>query len=224
VTVQEDGVEEHDEIACSRAAFAALRGDVGTAESLLAGLGDLLQNEAPQEQAFILGARALTAAAAGRTRDAFDLARQVVSLADALGISSDQTRWHWPLAVRCAYELGDAAAVRELLELLDAFQPGQVVPLLVAARALARACLADLEGDDEAGPLFAAAIARLREQGSPYHLAQGLLDQAGHLLRTGQDARAAVDEAAAIATQLGAAPVLARAESLRQSRGSELRV
>jgi tetratricopeptide (TPR) repeat protein len=224
VTVQEDGVEEHDEIACYRALFAALRGDVSTAEPLLAGLGELLQTEAPQERAFVLQAKAFTAAAAGRTRDAFDLARQVVTLADALGIGSEQPRWNWPLAVRSAYELGDAAAVRELLELLDAAQPGDIVPLLVSGRALARACLADLEGDGEAGRLFTTAVTSLREQGSPYHLAQGLLDQAGHLLRTGQDARAAVEEAAAIATRLGAAPVLARAESLLQPLGSEVRV
>jgi hypothetical protein len=108
--------------------------------------------------------------------------------------------------------------------MLDAVQPGEIVPLLVAARPLARACLADLEGDEAARELFAAAVSGLREQGSPYHLAQGLLDQAGHLLRTGQDARAAVEEAAAIATRLGAAPVLARAESLLQPLGSQVRV
>jgi class 3 adenylate cyclase/tetratricopeptide (TPR) repeat protein len=224
VTVQEDGLADDDEVACYRALFAGLRGDVGTAESLLAGLGQLLQTEAPQERAFVMTARAFSAAASGRTQDAFDLARQVVALADAIGIGGEQPRWNWPLAVRCAYDLGDAGDLRELLAILDNYPPGDLVPMLVTGRALARACLADLEGDAEAGRLFEVAVSSLRAKGSPYHLAHGLLDHAGHLVRAGQDARAVVEEAAAIATALGAAPVLARAETLLQSLRSELRV
>jgi hypothetical protein len=53
--------------------------------------------------------------------------------------------------------------------------------------------------------------------GTPYHLAQGLLDYAEHLLRTpsAADAEVLVAEAAAIADRLGARPVRERADRLR---------
>jgi hypothetical protein len=54
-------------------------------------------------------------------------------------------RWAWPLAVRCAHDLGDTAG---------------------------------------ATASFTAAIASLREQSTPYHLAHGLLDHAEYLAAT----------------------------------------
>jgi class 3 adenylate cyclase/tetratricopeptide (TPR) repeat protein len=216
-TVQEDGLSGEDEVQCYQAQFAALRGDAQLADELLAGLTEgLLDSEAPQEQAFVLNARAFAAEAAGRTEEALQHARGVLAHAEALGIASESPRWAWPLAARCALELGDLAGVRELLDMLDRYQPGQLVPLLIAERALARARLADAEGQEQASQLFAEALSSLREHGTPYHLAQGLLDAAERMRRNGRDddARELIGEAAAIAGSLQARPVLDRARSL----------
>jgi hypothetical protein len=64
--------------------------------------------------------------------------------------------------------------------------------------------------------VFAAAISRLREQSTPYHLAHGLLDHAWYLTRL-HDAGAAslaADEARAIASRLRCRPLLDRAADL----------
>jgi predicted amidophosphoribosyltransferase len=70
------------------------------------------------------------------------------------------------------------------------------------------------------GEAFAAAFAVLREQGTPYHLAHGLLDHARYLVSRGDgDAAAqAVDEARAIGRQLGCRPLLDRADATEQAQ------
>ena len=124
-------------------------------------------------------------------------------------------RWAWPLAARAAHDLGDAAAAGELLALLDACQPGHLAPMQRAERDLARARLASADGSPDAGAAIAAAITGLRQHSTPYHLAHGLLDHAGHLLRTGDDeaAEAAIGEARSIAGRLGCQPLLDRADT-----------
>ena len=91
---------------------------------------------------------------------------------------------------RAAFELRDTAATGDLVALLDAYQPGHIAPMLRAERDLARARLADSDGDQAAAAAFAAAIASLREHSTPYHLTHGLLDHAEYLTRQG-DAEAA---------------------------------
>ncbi len=85
-----------------------------------------------------------------------------------------------------------------------------------AERDLVRARIADQNGEQGAAASFAAAIDGLRELSTPYHLAHGLLDQAQHLIRAGdaEAAAAAIDEARAIARQLGCQPLLDRADAL----------
>jgi hypothetical protein len=63
---------------------------------------------------------------------------------------------------------------------------------------------------------FTDAVGLLRDRGTPYHLAQGLLDHADHLQRTGShaEATALIDEATAIANGLGATFIARRAQSL----------
>jgi hypothetical protein len=62
--------------------------------------------------------------------------------------------------------------------------------------------------------MFVAALAAERRFGSPYHLAQALLDQADYLAAAGDPDRAAdnVAEARAIADRLGARPLASRAD------------
>jgi tetratricopeptide (TPR) repeat protein len=229
------GLADIDYLGCYRGWVAALRGDTGTAEIMLAGLQDLSTSEDPQDKATISVTEAFTAAARGQPRDALRDARAALAYADALGISHEFLRWAWPLAVRAAFELRDTAAVGDLLALLDAYQPGHLAPMQRAERDLARARLTAADGaapaaDGTAGaaagptagaaPAFAAAIAGLRERSTPYHLAHGLLDHAQYLLGYGDaDAAAlAVQEARDIADRLRCQPLFDRAS--RDSLGS----
>ena len=45
-------------------------------------------------------------------------------MASTIGVSHECIRWGWPLAARAAHELGDTAAIHDLLALLDGYPPG----------------------------------------------------------------------------------------------------
>jgi hypothetical protein len=214
--VDSDGLAVIEHIACYRGWLAALRGDVASAEAMLAGLRDLRGNEDVQTRAEISLAEAFIAAAHRQPDEALRHARDVVALRDALGISHECVRWGWPLAARAAHELSDVAATGELLTLLDSYQPGYLAPVLHAERGLSRARLADREDGQSADAAFAAAIASLRQQSTPYHLAHGLLDYAEHLLGRGDAERAAtaIEEARGIGTGLRCEPLLTRADAI----------
>ena len=92
--------------------------------------------------------------------------------------------------------------------------------MLRAERDLARARLADSDGDQAAASAFAAAITGLREHSTPYHLAHGLLDHAEYLTRQG-DAEAAaltIEEARTIGNSLRCRPLLDRADTMEDAR------
>jgi class 3 adenylate cyclase/tetratricopeptide (TPR) repeat protein len=214
--VDSDGLADVEQIIWQRSWLAALRGDTATAESMLAGLHDMRASEDPQDKASVTLAEAFTSAAHGRLQEALRHARMTLAHAGAVGISHDCLRWTWPLAARAAGELRDSAIARELLSLLDSYQPGRLAPMLRAERDLARARLVDHDGDQVAGAGFASAIISLRERSTPYHLAHGLLDYAQHLMQRG-DAEAAVvaiEEARGIAERLRCQPLLDRAAGL----------
>jgi class 3 adenylate cyclase/predicted ATPase len=211
-----DGLADLGDIVCYRGWLAALRGDADAAEAALAALGDMRASEDPQVKAQISITEVTTAAARRRPQDALRHARATLALSDALGMSHEFIRWVWPLAARSAYECGDNAASVELVALLDACQPGHLAPMLRAERDLVRARLAAADGDQAAGPSFAAAIAGLRELSTPYHLAHGLLDHAGSLTRQGdtEAAALAIEEAREIGQRLRCRPLLDRAADL----------
>jgi tetratricopeptide (TPR) repeat protein len=210
------GLADIDYLACQRGWVAALRGDTGTAATMLAGLRDLAASEDPQDKAMISTVEALTAAAGGQPRDVLRHARATLTHAGALGISHESLRWAWPLAARAAFELRDTAAVGELLARLDAYRPGHLVPMLRAERDLVRARVAAADGAASAAAAFAAAIAGLRERSTTYHLAHGLLDHAQYLLGQGDVSAAAltVEEARDIGDRLRCQPLLDRAANL----------
>jgi class 3 adenylate cyclase/tetratricopeptide (TPR) repeat protein len=205
-----------DYLPCYQGWLAALRGDADTADTMLGALRDLQASEDPQDKAKISMAEAFAAAARHQPGNALRHARDTLSRVDALGISHECLCWAWPLAARAAHDLDDTAAVAELLTLLGSYQPGHLAPMLRAERDLARARLADHAGDPAATASLATAIATLREDSTPYHLAHGLLDQAQHLSRRGDAdaATAAADEARGIATRLRCRPLLDRAEAI----------
>jgi class 3 adenylate cyclase/predicted ATPase len=211
-----DRLADHEFLACHRGWLAAMRGDAATAETILAALQDLRASEDPQDKALVSTVEAFTAATRGQPQDALRHARAALDHAGALGISHDILRWAWPLAARSAHELNDTSATGELLALLDAYKPGRLAPMQRAERDLARARLAARDGDQAAAACLAAAITSLRELSTPYHLAYGLLDDAGYLVRLGDaDAAAsAIEEARAIAGHLHCQPLLDRAADL----------
>ena len=211
-----DGLAGIEFLACCRAWLAALRGEVPAAQAILAGLGDLRASDDPQDHAVIALAEALAAPSGREPAAALRHARAALDHAAALGISHEYLRWAWPLAARAAHDLADAATTTELLALLDGYRPGQLAPMQRAERDLARARLAARDGDPAAAVAFTVAIAGLRQHSTPYHLAHGLLDHAGHLLRRDDHdaAGAAIGEARDIAQRLGCRPLLDRAADL----------
>jgi hypothetical protein len=212
-----DGLADIEFLACYQAWVAALRGDAPAAQAALAGLDDLRASEDPQDQARIAITEAFTAAACRQPAAALRHARAALDHVGVLGISAEHLRWAWPLAVRAAHDLADTDTETGLLALLDGYQPGELAPMQRAERDLARARLAAADGDPDAGPAFAAAIAGLRQHSTPYHLAHGLLDHAQHLSHIGDDqaAAAAIGEAAGIAARLGCQPLLDRADTIQ---------
>ncbi len=211
-----DGLAGLEFLACYRAWLAALRGEAPAAQAALAGLADLRASEDPQDQATIAVAEAFTAAARGQPAAALRHARTALDHAAALGISHEFPRWAWPLAARAAHDLADTATTRDLLALLDGYQPGQLAPMQRAERDLARARLAAAGSGPDTRPAFAAAVAGLRQHSTPYHLAHGLFDHAQYLLRLGETeaAETAIGEASGIATRLRCQPLLDRAADL----------
>ena len=203
-----DGLASNEILVVHQAWLAAVRGDADRAQTLLTALPDLHASEEPQAQALLALVEAFSAAARPGLEETLRRARATLAYADAVGAAHEATCWAWPLAARTAWELADTATSGDLLAMLDAYQPGQLPPMLRAERDLARARLASENGDE-----LAAAIASVREQSTPYYLAYALLDYAGELGRRGQPeaARAAVDEATAIAVQLRCQPLLDRA-------------
>jgi class 3 adenylate cyclase/tetratricopeptide (TPR) repeat protein len=219
-SVDADGLAAFDYVVGYRGLLAALRGDIVTAEICRDGLGDLRASEDAQDKTMVGIVEAFIAVACGQREAALRQALDTLSLADTLGMTADNIRWAWPLAVRTAWDLGDGAATAKLLGMIDARQPGQVSPLLWAERDLARARLAARDGaaDDE----FAVAIRGLRDHGTPYHLAHGLLDQAQYLAdhKDPDTAAVAVGEAQAIAEKMCCRPLLDRVDKLARATSS----
>jgi class 3 adenylate cyclase/tetratricopeptide (TPR) repeat protein len=212
-------VGDIDYLACARAWLAALRGDLPAAGAILAGLQDMRSSQDPQDQAAVHTVEGFAAAAGGEAGNALRHAREALAQADGLGITAEHVRWAWPLATRAADELGDHAAIGELLAMLDSYQPGQLAPMTRAERDLTRSRLAARDGGEAATESLAAAISGLRELSTPYHLAHGLLDYAQHLVRVGDPGAASViDEARDIASRLRCQPLLDRAAALAPAR------
>jgi class 3 adenylate cyclase/tetratricopeptide (TPR) repeat protein len=207
-----DALAGHEFLTCYRGWLAALRGDTAAAQATLAGLADLPASEDPQDQAMVSLVEGFTAAARRQPQAALGHARAILAHAGALGISHDLMRWAWPLAARSAHDLHDAAAIGELVTLLDACQPGHLAPMLRAERDLARA----RGGGPDAAVALTAAISSLREHSTPYHLAHGLLDHAWYLTRQPDAEAAAIAavEARDIADRLRCVPLLDRAADL----------
>jgi hypothetical protein len=212
----DDGLADNPSVAYSGTLLRALRGDTQGASALLPILDQLIGSEDPQDQAQRQTSVAATAMSAGDYGTAVAESRKTLALGDAMGIRSDPIRWSWPLAADAALAMDDIGAARELVDWLDSQPWGMLPPILRANRARIWAQLLHRSGDPEAPQAFTAAVVALREIGSPYHLALGLLDHADFLAATGEGAVAETlaDEARVIAEGLGARPLADRARGL----------
>ena len=221
--VDSDGLADREFLVCYRGWLAALRGDTATAEANLAALRDLRASEDPQDSSLIATTEAFIAAARGEPRDALRHARTVLGRAAELGISHECLRWCWPLAARVAQDLADSGTTQQLLTLLDDCPPGHLAPMLRAEHELILARRAAAQSGPAARAQFAAAVSRLRELSTPYHLAHGLLDQAEYLIRLGDGPAAtqSIGEAEAIGQRLGCQPLLARVADVTPAEGAE---
>ncbi|HEV3294885.1 MAG TPA: AAA family ATPase, partial [Streptosporangiaceae bacterium] len=96
--IDADGLADSELLACYQAWLAALRGDAGVAQAILAGLADLRGSEDPQDKAEVSILEAFTAAARYQSSHALRHARAALAHAHAIGISHEYLRWAWPLA------------------------------------------------------------------------------------------------------------------------------
>ena len=209
-----DALADNEVLVSERCLLAALRGETAAAETMLATLTDLRASEDPRDKAVISGIEGFIAAALRQSHAALRHARATLAHVDALGMSHECLRWAWPLAARAAHDLRDTATIGKLLALLDSSPPGYLAPMLLAERDLTHARLAaSASASDQASiGAFTAALDRLREQSTPYHLAHGLLDYAAYLttLDDAEAAAAAIEEARDIARLLRCQPLLDR--------------
>jgi tetratricopeptide (TPR) repeat protein len=194
----------------------AHRGEVG---GMAAALG-ILEREA----GWAAGANAARFSRAVIVRESGD---PKAALPEALGASLetiDRGLSDAPLefaeAVDCAVAAGEPAAIEELLQRVDALAPVQLLPLLDAEAARARALLAGTRGDSEEATLwFRRSIDLFRELMAPFHLARARI-QFAELLGDTEDAAVLRREAAEVFGALEAGPWLERA----RAAGSEVAV
>ncbi len=214
--IDDYGLSDLEFVRLTRSLLAALRGDAKTAQELLDGMADLPTTEEVQYRAAGIWVEAVIADAGGRTGDALTIAGEVLTLLPDLGFGSDSLRWVWPLASKCAYQLGDSTELERLDALLAGFRPGELPPMIQAEAEVNRARLAARRADPGASDLFVAAIAMMRTRSTPYHLALALLDNADALTTAGRPEQAVplVEEARHIGVRLGAEPIVWRAAAV----------
>jgi predicted ATPase/class 3 adenylate cyclase len=129
-----------------------------------------------------------------------------------------QTPPQFAEAVECAFAGGRPELVAQLIDGVDALKPAQLLPLLDAEAARARARLAAHQGDAAAAEQwFRRAIDLFRELATPFYLARAQLEYAELLARGGRDGAEVGKlraEAAAVFEQVEAKPWLERAQAL----------
>jgi tetratricopeptide (TPR) repeat protein len=193
----------------------APRGDAEGMRALLEHFGSVSDMDIEQ-RTVTAAARALILRETGHPQDALGDARESALAVLHTGLS------HVPLffgeAVETAFAAGEPAAVEELIARVDALQPAQLIPMLDAEAARARARLAAHHGDvGAADQSFRRAIGLLREMSTPFALARAQIEHAELLSATSdsaEEARGLRDEAASAFAALGATPWLKRAEAL----------
>jgi class 3 adenylate cyclase/tetratricopeptide (TPR) repeat protein len=203
--LEEDGLIDVGVLSPTAALMNALRGDPAGARSILAAMPPADRD--PQETAYLDYVWAVVLEAEGDLGGCLTRAQRSAETSTRVGLHSDMFRMAWPLAARAASAVGDDAASKALLGLLEGRAPAELPPVVGAELALARARLLP-EGPARTSALDAA-VTVSRAAGSPYHLAQALLDLADSRRSGGGDAAGLVAEARSIGRALQA-PLLTR--------------
>ncbi len=213
---QGDRLDDDELLRFRRGCLDALRGDGASAAAALEALPKSRASEGTQDQGLVAMLQTFCAMTAGNDAEVLTHSRRVLELGESLGVGSELVRWAWPMAARAARALGEAAAVSELVAMLDAHPAGHLPAILRAYRKLERAWAEAAGASEQAVGSFEEAITALKEVGNPYELAQALIDHATWLAGIGETARAsaALDEARETATRLRCPPLRLRADSV----------
>jgi tetratricopeptide (TPR) repeat protein len=217
--VSEDGLGDDPTLAFSAALLFAGTADQARLATALSVMEKVAGSEDTQDIAAHATALAAAAAAEGSHEQTLSHAKDSLAQAGAVNLRGDPIRWAWPLAADAALALGDEAEVGRLLEWLNAHPIGHLPSVLHIEGARIRARLLASNNHPDAGQAFTTAIKALRDLGSPYHLAKGLLDYAQYLASTGDTHAAAqlAAEASTIAERLRAKPLIQQARHLAAS-------
>ncbi|MFZ0040516.1 MAG: adenylate/guanylate cyclase domain-containing protein [Solirubrobacteraceae bacterium] len=163
--------------------------------------------------------RAVALRETGEQDEAAALARQ--SLPTVLGRAASECPMLFGEAVECQLAAGRPDALREALAAVGSLQPAQLLPMLDAEAARARALLAAQDGDAEsADQWFRRALDLFREMDTPFALARAQLQYAEWLCEAARENAAVAqlcEEASERFEALGARPWLERANALRSA-------
>ena len=207
--IDDDDLGDFVDPARAAAVVWALRGDPVRARGIIPAFeGD--QVDDPQEVAYHAYTQAVVAEVEGDTTATLRHARRATEAVSAP--SMDPFVLAWPLAARAAHELGDRAALDDLLARLDEYYSGEIPVMVRAERRLTEARLLADPAERVAG--IEDAVTNLRAIGSPYHLALALLDLAEAQQAAGKDPADVVAEASSIGAVLGSPRVRSRAGRL----------
>jgi hypothetical protein len=203
-------------MAQSGAILHSFSGDDAALDAVLNAIDLEANTEDPQDRAATATALAAATYFKGDFTEALRHAQRGLDEGHILNMRNDAVRWAWPIAADAALALGDESTVEQLIAQVDNYPVGHVASVLRVERQRVWARLLALRDDPEAGPAFHTATQALRQFGSPYHLAVGLLDQAEYLSGRGDDAAVAelAAEADALASRLAALPLRERAHRL----------
>ena len=191
--------------------IVAARGDeaaVGRCGEIAASMDDAGSEDA---RACVVLTRAVAVEAAGAPADAFAGARGILNQDTTLAMETIEDAYG--VCVAAALALGDQAVGDELIAFVDALPPARATPFMRGHRHRLAGRFAAARGSSEqADEQERAAIAVFREIGTPFPLAQVLLDRAGRL--EPELAAPLIAEARDVFDRLGARPWSERAAAL----------
>ena len=217
-------VNEYAVVNAQLASLAALRGDRGAAAGYLDKLSHLGDSDDVQDRTIHAAFTAFLEMLGGRFGEAFEVAAEATHLTLAgLGVRTEPFRLAWPTAVEAGLAAGRLDDVESLINVVATRPIGTVPPYLRAQLARFNAMLAAARGDTSTVEAdFATAVRILAELGYPYWQAVVQTDLARWLLEHGRSGEASslLDEAAAVADRLRAAPQQSRISSVRAGVGA----
>ncbi len=201
------------------------RGDLGTADTLLAGDEGLRESEVSQLRANYARVEARLLRAHGRPAEALAAAEWGLAHLDELVITDAYIKAALIEASEAAFALSDLDKVEELLAIPEALDPGQLTPLLQAHASRLRARLdAARGGHDWVDERFSTATALFREFGFTFHRAVTQLEHAEWLSRQRREDEAdpLLSEARETFERLGAKPWLERLDATHEGARTQI--